>query len=156
MRYILLAQCPIMMNVDRVRNNVNRMEFPDTDERHEFLDPADLASNANGGYEIWSHAESAHEPPNPKSMEKIEIQRLDVAPIDDDPIFETQCGASKKHPTSYLGTVMHMILLSMSPTLLNLPFSFNQVGYSVDCIKVFLAVLLDTRWLHTTRALEPQ
>lgn len=36
---------------------------------------------------------------------------------------------NEKNATSYWGTVMHMIIVGMSPTLLNLPHTFEQVGY---------------------------
>ena len=38
---------------------------------------------------------------------------------------------NEKNATSYWGTVMHMIIVGMSPTLLNLPHTFKQVGYQL-------------------------
>lgn len=53
-----------------------------------------------------------------------------------------------KNATSYWGTVMHMIIVGMSPTLLSLPHTFQQVGYVLGSVGSFCTVILYAYCMH--------
>lgn len=55
---------------------------------------------------------------------------------------------NEKNATSYWGTVMHMIIVGMSPTLLSLPYTFKQVGYVPGSVGSFCTVILYAYCMH--------
>lgn len=80
----------------------------------------------------------------PKLPQKEEQAKDSSSESDFDP-YEY---GNDKNATSYWGTVMHMIIVGMSPTLLSLPHTFKMVGYVPGFIGSFSTVILYAYCMH--------
>lgn len=55
---------------------------------------------------------------------------------------------NEKNPTSFWGTVFHLIIIATSPTLLTIPATFRDVGYVIGFVGSFLIVCLYMWLMH--------
>ncbi|KAK7576692.1 hypothetical protein V9T40_012978 [Parthenolecanium corni] len=56
--------------------------------------------------------------------------------------------ATKDDKLTFWGTVVHLLIGGMSPTILNLPATFHQVGYVVGFVGSFLVVIFYAYCMH--------
>ncbi len=87
-------------------------------------------------------------------LDQIKDRQLFSIAEEDGGEFDPYDFGNDKNATSFCGTIMHMIIVSLSPTLLNLPKSFNEVGYLVGVVGSFSTVILYAYCMHMIVASE--
>ncbi|XP_065202136.1 proton-coupled amino acid transporter-like protein pathetic isoform X2 [Planococcus citri] len=89
-------------------------------------------------YEVTTPTSPTEKPqPDPVKTEKTDIN-LESNGGDE---FDPHDYGNSKHPTTFWGNVIHLIVIAAGPTLLSLPSTFVQVGYVIGFFGTFITVL---------------
>ena len=78
-------------------------------------------------------------------QQKEEIGRLENGHLEFDPYAH----GNQKNATSFWGVVVHLFIVAASPTMMNLPETFESVGYVIGFFGCVATVIFYATCMHT-------